>query len=90
MNLVDLSGKHLLITGASSGIGRSTSILCSNLGANIIITSRNKFRLNETLISLGGEGHNALCCDLTQSEEVNEMVDGLPQLDGVVFCACIK
>lgn len=90
MNLIDLTGKHLLITGASSGIGRSTSILCASLGANLFITGRNKLRLNDTLRSLKGDGHIALSCDLTHSEEVSDMIDRLPQLDGVVFCAGIQ
>lgn len=90
MELVDLSGKHLLITGASSGIGQSTSVVCSNLGALLTITGRNEKRLNDTLSSLSGEGHSSIVCDLTHSEEVETLVNALPMLDGVVFCAGIQ
>lgn len=90
MNMVDLSGKHLFITGASSGIGRAVSILCSSLGANIIVTGRNIERLNETLCSLSGQDHIAISCDLTDCESVKKMVGQLPKLDGVVFCAGIQ
>lgn len=90
MNLVDLSGKHLFITGASSGIGRSTSILCASLGATLTISGRNEQRLNETFTSLSGDGHVAICCDQTNMDEVSNMVDQLPLLDGVVYCAGIQ
>ncbi len=90
MGLVDLSGKHLLITGASSGIGKSTSILCANLGATLIISGRNEKRLNETLLSLYGEGHSAICCDQTQETDVGYLTDNLPVLDGIVYCAGIQ
>ena len=90
MGLFDLSEKHILITGGSSGIGRSTSVLCSKLNATITIIGRNELRLNETLSSLNGGGHNAISCDLTNSEAVNTMVDSLPMLDGIVYCAGIQ
>lgn len=88
--MIDLLGKHILITGASSGIGRQTSYLCASLGAVLAITGRNKIRLNDTLSSLSGEGHQAICCDQTNAEEVSNMVDQLPSLDGIVYCAGIQ
>ena len=41
-NPYSLEGKTILVTGASSGIGRSTAIECSRLGAKLVITARNK------------------------------------------------
>ena len=90
MGLFDLSRKHILITGASSGIGRSTASLSASLGATLTILGRDEKRLNETLSSLSGEGHNAVCCDLTCPDSVNDMVDKLPLLDGIVNCAGIQ
>ncbi len=90
MNLVDLKDKHVLVTGASSGIGRAISILCSKLGAVVTISGRNEMRLNKTLASLSGEGHVSLCCDLTSSDSVKDMIEKISLLDGIVFCAGVQ
>lgn len=55
-NPFSLAGKTILITGASSGIGRQTAVECSKLGADVIITGRNEERLQEVLRNLNGEG----------------------------------
>ncbi len=85
----DLTGKKVLITGASSGIGRQTSILASQLGAKLIITGRNEPRLSETLDLLSGQGHKSFAADLTESESINNLVDKLPEIDGLVHSAGI-
>ena len=82
-----LDGKTVLITGASSGIGRSTAIECSKLGATIVVTGRNEERLRDTLNSLDGEGHNYVCADLTIENELKGLVDSLSPIDGVVLCS---
>lgn len=48
-NPFSLEGKTVLVTGASSGIGRSIAIECSRMGANVVLTARNETRLKETL-----------------------------------------
>jgi NAD(P)-dependent dehydrogenase (short-subunit alcohol dehydrogenase family) len=90
MSLVDLSGKRLLITGASSGIGRAISVLCASLGARLIISGRNQQRLNDTFCSLSGQEHIIMCCDLNNHESVIDMVNQFPKLDGIVCCAGIQ
>jgi NAD(P)-dependent dehydrogenase (short-subunit alcohol dehydrogenase family) len=81
---LDLIDKKILVTGASSGIGRAVAILCSSLGANVIITARNEGRLKESFSSLKGEGHRMILADLTCSEDRENLVRELPSLDGVV------
>ena len=56
-NPFSLEGKTILVTGASSGIGRATAIECSRMGAKVIITARNEERLKETLEQLEGDDH---------------------------------
>jgi NAD(P)-dependent dehydrogenase (short-subunit alcohol dehydrogenase family) len=82
-----LHQKIILVTGASSGIGRETAIQCSKMGAKVIATGRNAKRLNETLESLEGNGHQSIIADLTS--EISFIVGLLPVLDGVVHSAGI-
>lgn len=89
-NPFSLDGKTILVTGASSGIGRATAIECSKLGATVIITGRNEERLKETLSSLEGNAHQYIVTDITNADEVNAMVDAIPQLDGLVNNAGIQ
>ena len=91
-NPYSLEGKTVLITGASSGIGRTTAIECSKMGANVIITARNEERLKATLESLStesGQTHQMVLADLSSEEGVNALVDELPHLDGVSLNAGI-
>ena len=83
-NPFSLLGKTILITGASSGIGRATAIECSRLGAKCIITGRNQERLNETLSQMEGAEHQIIIADLSESEGVNAIVNASPQLNGIV------
>jgi len=88
-NPFSLAGKTMLITGASSGIGRETAIACSRMGATVVITARNAERLQETMNSLhrDGQEHKQLTADLTLTDEVTRLVASLPPLDGAVLCA---
>lgn len=82
-----LKGKIILVTGASSGIGKGIAIQCSKSGARMIITGRNENRLNETLMSLDGTGHQAVIADLSTDEGISLLIKELPVLDGVVLAA---
>lgn len=88
-NPFSLKEKTILITGASSGIGKATAIECSKMGATIIISGRNKERLNNTYIKLKGDNHLQITADLTSEDELNNIIKILPNLDGVFLCAGI-
>lgn len=85
-NPLTLEGKTILVTGASSGIGRATAIECSRLGASMVITGRNEQRLNEVFEELdtsAGQQHKQIISDLSTMEGINELVAQLPKLNGV-------
>lgn len=84
-----LAGRHILITGASSGIGRATAVLCAELGATLTLTGRATERLEETRQQLQGNGHTILAGDLTDAEFRQQLVDNLNPLDGASFNAGI-
>ena len=88
-NPFSLDGKTILVTGASSGIGRATAVLCSRMGAKVIVTGRNEARLQETLEGLCGDGHMQIAADLADKVSQARLVDGIPLLDGIVHCAGI-
>lgn len=88
-NPYSLAGKTVLVTGASSGIGRATAIECSRLGAIVVITGRDEARLSETMAELNGAGHMSIQADLTNSEDVARLVAELPKIDGFVCNAGI-
>ena len=86
-NHFSLAGKTLLVTGASSGIGKAIAIACSLVGAHVILNGRNSLRLQNALQALSGDGHKVIQADLVDNEQRKFLVDSLPQLNGVVHCA---
>ncbi len=88
-NPFSLEGKTILITGASSGIGKAVAQECAAAGATCIITARNEERLTATLSCLDGEGHQYVLADLSKTDSIETIVEQLPKLDGVVSCAGI-
>lgn len=88
-NPFSLEGKTILVTGASSGIGRGIAIECSKMGAKIVINGRNEERINETIARLEGEGHQAIRADLSSQDGIDELVEQCPAINGVVHSAGI-
>ena len=82
-----LEGKTILVTGASSGIGKAVAQQCAAAGATCIITARNKDRLEETLASLDGEDHQMVIADLSDVKAIENLTEVLPKVNGVVCCA---
>jgi NAD(P)-dependent dehydrogenase (short-subunit alcohol dehydrogenase family) len=94
INPLDLSGKTVLITGASSGIGRQAAILLSQLGARIVLTGRDMSRLQETQQLLEGAGHEISVRDLSAVESLpawlREIAQRTGPLHGLVHCAALS
>lgn len=93
-NPFSLNGKTIVVTGASSGIGRQCAIDCSRMGATMVLVARNEERLKETLSSLTGSGHSYVMADLSDSQSVFEAAkkvnDTVGKVDGIVNCAGIS
>lgn len=86
-NPFSLEGKVILVTGASSGIGKATATECSKMGATVVITARNQQRLNETFGQLESRNNVEIMADLCKEEEVQLLIQKMPMLDGIVHCA---
>ena len=91
-NPFSLKKKSILVTGASSGIGKEIAIACSKMGANVFITARREKLLRETLSLMeGGQNkqNNMFSTDLTDYSSISQLVAWLPELDGIIHCAGI-
>lgn len=88
-NPYSLEGKTILITGASSGIGQTTAIECSKMGARVILTGRNEERLYSSLNKLDGTGHSMIVANLDEEADIERIVETVPQLNGCVSNAGI-
>lgn len=94
INPMDLNGKNIIVTGASSGIGKGIAIFLSKLGANIILVARNEERLKETCNALEPGDHSYFVLDLGNLDEIEDMMkstcsDGR-KLNGLVHAAGIS
>lgn len=89
-NPFSLSGKNILVTGASSGIGRQIALNTAKMGAALCITGRSKERLEETFQQLEkNEGHQQVPADLNVAGDIGLLAGSVTPLDGVVLCSGI-
>lgn len=94
INPMNLSGKTILITGASSGIGKATAILISKLGARVVMVARNEDKLKQVMDLMKGQGHTYYTCDLKEIDGIElfikKIIDENGKLSGFVHCAGIS
>lgn len=93
-NPFSLTDKLIIITGASSGIGRQCAVCCSKAGGRIVLIGRNRERLEETIREMDRtDAHLIMQVDLTDFAKVeslvNEIVDIKGRIDGLINCAGI-
>ena len=89
-NPFTLQGKTILVTGASSGIGKRIAIRTSEMGASVVVTGRNEERLADTVALLdANNNHRKIVWDLSATDTIKDFVSILPELDGIVMDAAI-
>ena len=89
MRPFDLTGKRILVTGASSGIGRQCAICASELGASVVLTGRRQKALDETLAGCVGQGHVTIAGDMASNEFIRQLAERSGKIDGLVHAAGI-
>jgi len=92
---LSLVGRRIVVTGASSGIGRATAVALSQLGASVIAVGRNPERLNQTMITMQPGGHSSYLLDLAENIDalpgvVSEWARNHGPFNGLVHCAGIE
>ena len=93
-NPFSLEGKTIIVTGASSGIGRQVAIDCSQQGAKVVAIARNRERLEDTISHLEGKGHCYYIYDFADSNGICELVKNIVvdcgRIGGMVYAAGIE
>lgn len=88
-NPFSLKGKTILVTGASSGIGKATAVLCAEMGASLILIARDAVRLNSVAgkVMECGTSAEIIQLDLTEATAIDTLIEQLPIVDGLMLCA---
>ena len=91
---INLSKKNVIITGASSGIGRACAVIISRLGARVSLVARNLDRLRETMNMISGTGHRFDSCDIRDPDQIRSVTKSITndfgRIDGAVLAAGIS
>lgn len=94
LNPFSLKGKNIVITGASSGIGRQCAISCCEMGARVALIGRREEKLQETVSLLSSNDNIYSAFDVTNYEDIDLVVAGIVSkigyVDGFVHCAGIE
>lgn len=93
-NVVDsfnMQGKNVVVTGASSGIGRTTAVFLSELGAKVVLVGRREAELQKTKSLLKGNGHVIEVFDLNNFENISvwmkQLAEKVGPLSGLIHSA---
>lgn len=82
-----LTGKTILVTGASSGIGRQVAVSVAQMGGHVVLTGTSEERLEETRRLCNDDAAVIIAADLIKAEARETLAAQIPKLDGLVHCA---
>lgn len=92
----DWNGRHILIVGASEGIGRETAMLCARRGARLSLVARHD-SVKKVAAGLDKKGHQGFCFDVAAIEKIEDFIKNVVEiqgpLDGMVYCVgpqCVR
>ncbi|MPY87952.1 MAG: SDR family oxidoreductase [Luteitalea sp.] len=85
---LDFGGKWVVVTGASSGIGRACAVELSRHGARVVLVGRNDATLDDARTSLNGDGHEVLALDLSDLSAIGPTVARLAKQVGRLYGLC--
>lgn len=92
-NYFDFTGKKILVTGASSGIGKQVALTLAEQGAQVVLVARNQERLEETKLEMVGMNHQVFSVDLETTDDLTSLFENIisdgKKLDGIVHSAGI-
>ena len=93
IDIFGLNNKHIIVTGASSGIGKETAKLLSRLGASVSIVARREEALKQTISEMEGDKHHYYSCDLSNADTISDLISKAVSesgpVDGFIHCAGI-
>ncbi|MDP6684855.1 MAG: SDR family oxidoreductase [Candidatus Marinimicrobia bacterium] len=75
----NFAGKRAVVCGSTQGMGKSTALLFSDLGAEVVLVARNIESLEQTKSELSdsnGQSHDYLCTDFSKPEELRVTING--------------
>lgn len=87
-DMLDFGGRWVVVTGASSGLGRAIAIELSRRGAKLVLAGRDEARLAETAAALSGPEHQLLPLDLKNHAAIAPAVVALKAKTGPLWGAC--
>lgn len=85
---LDFAGRWIVVSGASSGIGRAIAVELSRQGAHVVLIGRDQQRLAETAALLGASEHRALALDLTRHDAIADAIVGVRKETGPLYGMC--